>query len=97
MKKPGSAVLMTFSNDPHLGMTDGQFTGSAVVFPATVTFGALAAHREPAAISLHASIVLALFASLDGPGFFIVAPASAAAAVMMPGKGRAPLAWETGR
>jgi hypothetical protein len=30
---------MTFSNDPHLGMTDGQFTGAAVVFPATVTFG----------------------------------------------------------
>ena len=26
--------------DPHLGMTDGQFTGSAVVFPTTVTFGA---------------------------------------------------------
>ena len=43
---------MTFSNDPHLGMTDGQFTGSAVVFPATVTFGAVAAHREPA-ISRH--------------------------------------------
>ena len=40
MKKPGSAVLMTFSSDPYLGMTDGQFSGSAVVFPATVTFGA---------------------------------------------------------
>jgi uncharacterized protein YcbK (DUF882 family) len=40
MKKPSSAVLMTFSSDPHLGMTDGQFTGSAVVFPTTVTFGA---------------------------------------------------------
>ena len=39
MKKPGSSVLMTFSSDPHLGMTDGQFTGSAVVFPATMTFG----------------------------------------------------------
>jgi uncharacterized protein YcbK (DUF882 family) len=39
MKKPGSSVLMTFSSDPHLGMTDGQFTGSAVVFPATKTFG----------------------------------------------------------
>jgi hypothetical protein len=39
MKKPASAVLMTFSSDPYLGMTDGQFTGSAVVFPATVTFG----------------------------------------------------------
>jgi hypothetical protein len=32
-------VLITFSNDPHLGMTDGQFSGSAIVFPATVTFG----------------------------------------------------------
>jgi hypothetical protein len=39
MKKPASSVLMTFSSDPHLGMTDGQFTGSAVVFPTTVTFG----------------------------------------------------------
>jgi len=39
MTKPASAVLMTFSSDPHLGMTDGQFTGSAVVFPTTVTFG----------------------------------------------------------
>ena len=43
---------MTFSSDPHLGMTDGQFTGSAVVFPATVTFGDVAAHRQPA-ISRH--------------------------------------------
>jgi uncharacterized protein YcbK (DUF882 family) len=39
MKKPPSALLMTFSNDPHLGMTDEQFSGSAVVFPTTVTFG----------------------------------------------------------
>ena len=39
MTKPGSSVLMTFSHDPHLGMTSEQFTGSAVVFPATVTFG----------------------------------------------------------
>ena len=38
MKKPGSSVLMTFSSDPYLGMTDGKFTGSAVVFPTTVTF-----------------------------------------------------------
>jgi hypothetical protein len=38
MKKPASSVLMTFSSDPYLGMTDVQFTGSAVVFPATVTF-----------------------------------------------------------
>jgi hypothetical protein len=40
MRKPGSSVLMTFSSDPHLGMTDGKFTGSAVVFPTTVTFSA---------------------------------------------------------
>ena len=26
MKKPGSSVLMTFSSDPYLGMTDGKFT-----------------------------------------------------------------------
>jgi hypothetical protein len=39
MTKPGSSVLMTFSNDPYLGMTTEHFTGSAVVFPATVTFG----------------------------------------------------------
>jgi hypothetical protein len=30
---------MTFSADPHLGMTTETFTGSAVVFQATVTFG----------------------------------------------------------
>jgi hypothetical protein len=39
MQKPKSAVLMTFSHDPHLGMTDKAFSGSAVVFQATVTFG----------------------------------------------------------
>jgi hypothetical protein len=39
MRKPGSAVMMTFNHDPHLGMTYDQFTGSAVVFQATVTFG----------------------------------------------------------
>jgi uncharacterized protein YcbK (DUF882 family) len=38
MRKPASSVLMTFSDDPYLGMTDGRFSGSAVVFPATVTF-----------------------------------------------------------
>ena len=38
MKKPSSSVMMTFSNDPHLGMTAEAFTGSAVVFQATVTF-----------------------------------------------------------
>ena len=39
MQKPASSVLMTFSADPHLGMISDQFTGSAVVFQATVTFG----------------------------------------------------------
>ncbi len=39
MQKPVTAVVMTFSNDPHLGMTYEEFTGSAVVFQATVTFG----------------------------------------------------------
>ena len=38
MKKPRSTVMMTFSRDPHLGMTDKSFSGSAVVFQATVTF-----------------------------------------------------------
>jgi uncharacterized protein YcbK (DUF882 family) len=38
MRKPASAVMMTFSHDPHLGMTTEGFTGSAVVFQATVTF-----------------------------------------------------------
>lgn len=40
MKKPSSLVMMTFGSDPYLGMSDGQFSGSAVVFPATVTFSA---------------------------------------------------------
>jgi uncharacterized protein YcbK (DUF882 family) len=39
MQKPASAVMMTFNGDPHLGMTYDEFTGSAVVFQATVTFG----------------------------------------------------------
>jgi len=36
--KPRTAVMMTFSHDPHLGMTAEAFSGSAVVFQATVTF-----------------------------------------------------------
>ncbi len=39
MQKPASSVMMTFTGDPHLGMTYDEFSGSAVVFPATVTFG----------------------------------------------------------
>jgi uncharacterized protein YcbK (DUF882 family) len=38
MRKPGSAVLMTFGDDPHGGVTADRFAGSAVVFPATVSF-----------------------------------------------------------
>jgi hypothetical protein len=38
MQKPASAVVMNFSADPYLGMTTESFTGSAVVFQATVTF-----------------------------------------------------------
>ena len=39
IQKPASSVMMTFSADPHLGMTTDQFTGSAIVFQATVTYG----------------------------------------------------------
>ena len=39
MQKPASSVLMTFSGDPHLGLTTESFTGSAVVFHATITYG----------------------------------------------------------
>ena len=40
MRKPASAMVMTFTtSDPHLGMTHDEFSGSAVVFQATVTFG----------------------------------------------------------
>jgi hypothetical protein len=38
MSKPEAAVMMTFSNDPHLGVTTEHFSGSAVVFVSTVTF-----------------------------------------------------------
>ena len=46
MQKPASAVMMTFSADPNLGMTTEAFTGSAVVFQATVTFGMRTASLE---------------------------------------------------
>ena len=39
MQKPATSVMMTFSGDPHLGMTTETFSGSAVVFQATVTYG----------------------------------------------------------
>jgi len=39
MRKPSSTVMMTFSNDPQLGMTTRKFSGTAIVFVSTVTFG----------------------------------------------------------
>ena len=39
LHKPEHAVLMSFSADPHLGMVADRFTGHAVVFLATATFG----------------------------------------------------------
>jgi uncharacterized protein YcbK (DUF882 family) len=36
--KPASVVMMTFSDDPHLGMSSEKFSGAAVVFVATITF-----------------------------------------------------------
>jgi hypothetical protein len=38
LQKPSAAVMMTFADDPHLGVTPGTFSGSAVVFVSTVTF-----------------------------------------------------------
>ena len=38
LAKPATAVMMTFSDDPHLGMKAERFSGGAVVFVATVTF-----------------------------------------------------------
>src|SRR5262249_24790006 len=35
MQKPQASVMMTFSADPHLGMTSDRFRGSAVVFVST--------------------------------------------------------------
>jgi hypothetical protein len=45
--KPAAAVVMTFNHDPHLGMSYEEFTGSAVVFQATVTFGIKTAALKP--------------------------------------------------
>lgn len=38
MEKPAATVVMTFSDDPHHGMTSERFAGGAVVFLSTVTF-----------------------------------------------------------
>jgi uncharacterized protein YcbK (DUF882 family) len=38
MEKPATTVVMTFTDDPHHGMTPERFAGGAVVFLSTVTF-----------------------------------------------------------
>jgi hypothetical protein len=40
LQKPASSVVMTFSDDPYLGMNTDKFAGSAVVFISTVAFPA---------------------------------------------------------
>ena len=40
MQKPLSSVMMTFAADPNPGLTADRFSGSAVVFMSTVTWGA---------------------------------------------------------
>jgi len=39
MKKPASTIMMTLSDDPQTAMPSDRFSGSAVVFVPTVTFG----------------------------------------------------------
>ena len=46
MEKPSAIVMMTFSDNPHLGMTIDRFSGSAVVFVSTVTFAAAPMRRD---------------------------------------------------
>jgi hypothetical protein len=38
LQKPSTSIMMTFANDPHLGMRTDRFAGTAVVFVSTVTF-----------------------------------------------------------
>ena len=38
LQKPSSSVMMTFANDPYLGMSTQRFAGTAIVFVSTVTF-----------------------------------------------------------
>lgn len=45
MAKPGSTIVMTFSDDPSNGLRNEHFDGGAVVFLATVTFQRTAALR----------------------------------------------------
>ncbi len=44
MQKPAMTLVMTFSGDPNPGTTYDTFSGSAVVFQATMTFGVQTAH-----------------------------------------------------
>ncbi len=39
LHKPAAVVMMTFAEEPHLGMSSGQFSGNAIVFVSTVSFG----------------------------------------------------------
>jgi uncharacterized protein YcbK (DUF882 family) len=39
IQKPANAVMMTFAKDPNPGLTTDRFTGSAIAFQPTVTFG----------------------------------------------------------
>jgi hypothetical protein len=41
IQKPATAVMMTFAKDPNPGLTTERFTGSAIAFQPTVTFGGL--------------------------------------------------------
>jgi uncharacterized protein YcbK (DUF882 family) len=47
LDKPPHALMMTFSADPHLGMVANRFSGRAVVFLATATFGTQATASLP--------------------------------------------------
>jgi hypothetical protein len=47
MRKPTSALVMTFADDPHDGMRSDSFSGNAVVFLATATFGMRTASLAP--------------------------------------------------
>jgi uncharacterized protein YcbK (DUF882 family) len=38
LRKPHQSVMMTFSDDPYLGMSEDKFSGAAVIFVSTVTF-----------------------------------------------------------
>jgi uncharacterized protein YcbK (DUF882 family) len=38
MVKPASSVMMTFSTDPSMGLTNDHFSGSAIVFLSTITY-----------------------------------------------------------